>query len=188
MLGGERAVRGAAQAALQGRALGWRGRGEGTHIKHALHGFDAGRVKGQRLVEIIRALPTRKVGIRAGARCETRGERAVSGGDGASRIAGKGSRLEVGERARTWNILSMLETLDVSKLSGWLKALAACRVARWAYEAGARCGRGEGTHIKHALHACDLGRVEAQRLVEGIRELPSRKVGIRGEGEVRAGR
>ena len=26
--------------------------------------------------------------------------------------------------------------------------------------------RGEGTHIKHAAHACDLGRVEAERLVE----------------------
>ena len=136
MLGGERAVRGAAQAALQGRALGWRGRGEGTHIKHALHGFDAGRVKGQRLVEIIRALPTRKVGIRAGARCETRGERAVSGGDGASRIAGKGSRLEVGERARTLNMRSMLVTLDVSRVRGWLKFSASCRVARWAYVPG----------------------------------------------------
>ena len=49
-------------------------------------------------------------------------------------------------------------------------------------------GRGEGTHKKHVLHACDLGRVEGQRLVEGTRALPSRKVGIRGEGEVRAGR
>ena len=35
--------------------------------------------------------------------------------------------------------------------------------------------RGEVTHIKHAFHACDAGRVEAHRLVELLRELPSRK-------------
>ena len=29
--------------------------------------------------------------------------------------------------------------------------------------------RGEGTHIKHAVHGCDAGRVEAQRLVERAR-------------------
>ena len=49
-------------------------------------------------------------------------------------------------------------------------------------------GRGEGTHPKHVFHDCDLGRVEGQRLVEGRCVLPGRKVGIRGEGEVRAGR
>ena len=37
--------------------------------------------------------------------------------------------------------------------------------------------RGEGTHRKHAVHACDAGRVEAQRLVELPRVLPSRKDG-----------
>ena len=37
---------------------------------------------------------------------------------------------------------------------------------------GSAGGRGEGTHIEHALHACDTGCVEAQRLVEGIRLLP----------------
>ena len=40
---------------------------------------------------------------------------------------------------RTANILPMVVTLDVSKLSGWLKASAFCRVARWAYEARGRC-------------------------------------------------
>ena len=35
--------------------------------------------------------------------------------------------------------------------------------------------RGEGTHAKHENHACDAGRVEAHRLVELLRELPSRK-------------
>ena len=55
--GGERAVRGGDGASgIQGRALGWRGRGEGTHLKHGLHGCDLGRVESQRLVEGTRGL------------------------------------------------------------------------------------------------------------------------------------
>ena len=45
----------------------------------------------------------------------------------------------VGARARaerTWNMPSMVVTLDVSKLSGWLKAHAPCRVERRACDAG----------------------------------------------------
>eukprot|EP00964_Phaeocystis_antarctica_P076118 scaffold47039_cov54-Phaeocystis_antarctica.AAC.3 len=34
-------------------------------------------------------------------------------------------------------------------------------------------------HPEHVLHGCDLGRVEAQRLVEHRRALPSRKEGAR---------
>ena len=37
--------------------------------------------------------------------------------------------------------------------------------------------RGEGAHQKHAGHVCDAGRVEAQRLIELFRGLPSRKDG-----------
>ena len=48
-----------------------------------------------------------------------------------------------------------------------------------------------GAHTKHFLHGRDAGRVEAQRLVERLRFLPSRKEGdtVRGKvrGEVRAG-
>ena len=43
------------------------------------------------------------------------------------------------------------------------------------------CG-GQGTrgaHHEHAAHGRDLGRVEAERLVERQRELPSRKAGMR---------
>ena len=48
-----------------------------------------------------------------------------------------------------------------------------------------------GAHIEHAAHVRDAGRVEAQRLVERRRFLPSRKVGMRrgkrcGPGGVRA--
>ena len=43
---------------------------------------------------------------------------------------------------RTSNMRFMSVTLDVSKLSGWLKAFAFCRVARRACDAGAWCGMG----------------------------------------------
>ena len=46
--------------------------------------------------------------------------------------------------ARTLNIRYMSETLDVSKLSGWLNALASCRVERRAYDVKRGVGRGRG--------------------------------------------
>jgi len=53
-------------------------------------------------------------------------------------------------------------------------------------------GGGQGTrgaHLEHRPHDCDLGRVEAQRLVERVRrELLSRREGHAMRGEVRAGR
>jgi len=112
----------------------------------------------------------------------------------------------------------MVVTLEVSKLSGWLKADACCRVERRAFDAGGRevragrreglwCGGGtqaactwmwpdsrlggmRGAHLEHEAHGRDAGGVEAQRLVEGRRGLPSRRErahAMRG-GEVRAGR
>ena len=75
----------------------------------------------------------------------------------------------------------MSVALDVSKLSGWLNADAFCRVERriemWmGYERGVQRGKGqpgigrmtraEPAHQKHAVHVCDAGRVETQRLVE----------------------
>ena len=35
-----------------------------------------------------------------------------------------------------------------------------------------------GAHLEHGLHVCDAGRVEAQRLVECRRSLPSGKESI----------
>ena len=113
----------------------------------------------------------------------------------------------------------MIVTLEVSKLSGWLKADARCRVEGRACDAGGRgasreaggpgvCGGGttrgmhkdgptqglgakgtRGAHVEHEAHGRDAGGVKAQRLVEGVRFLPSRRGGhaMRG-GEVRAGR
>ena len=103
------------------------------------------------------------------------------------------------ERAENMYCISV--TLDKLRLSGWLNADAPCRVARSAIEVGgmraerwkgrgagavhAACRRGpewgsagrgtRGAHPKHALHGCDAGRVEAQRLLEHRRVLPSRK-------------
>ena len=82
----------------------------------------------------------------------------------------------------------MSVTLDVSKLRDWLNASAPCRVENRGYDAGrgvVRPGRARpiavgararaaGTHIKHAVHVRDAGRVEAQRLVEGRRPEPKK--------------
>ena len=54
------------------------------------------------------------------------------------RLGGHRARAE-----RTLNMRYMFVTLDVSKLSGWLKATAPCRVERRAYDAGRGAGRGE---------------------------------------------
>jgi len=115
---------------------------------------------------------------------------------------------------------TMVVTLEVSKLSGWLKADAYCRVEGRACDAGGEvlgagrreraCGvvaahkthaRGKGptqglgakgtrgAHAEHGEHGRGAGGVEAQRLVERRRGLPSRREGRRcGGGEVRAGR
>ena len=91
---------------------------------------------------------------------------------------------------RTWNMLLMVVTLDVSKLSGWLNFDAFCRVERRAYDAGRDPGQEAGgavgllrgtrrAHLKHIVHGCDLGRVEVQRLVERLRALSCRDEGIR---------
>ena len=109
-------------------------------------------------------------------------------------------RLGVGHgEERTRNILYMLVTLEVSKLSGWLNALAYCRESkggnavqgevygsaggrrqattpRTQRAGGARLwigGRARGgAHHEHVAHGCDAGGVEAQRLVEHPRALP----------------
>ena len=96
---------------------------------------------------------------------------------------------------RTRNMLRMSVTLEVSTVSEWLNARAFCRAERRGHSdatRGAWSGRPEGgayvhcrgvsisvrrarggDHVEHVAHACDLGRVEAQRLVEGRRALPS---------------
>ena len=105
---------------------------------------------------------------------------------------------------------SMVVTLAVLRLSGWLNSDAYCPAKRRAYEVGGmraarrervgwlpceeRAGEGlkgdhgvrgtGGAHVEHGLHGGDAGRVEAQRLVERRRFLPSRKEGIQGRRRV----
>ena len=196
-----------------GPTQGWGGQGtRGAHVEHVRHGRDAGRVEAERLVKRLRVLPSRKGGhemreeVRPGGRegvgWQRRRRHARGGSD--SRLWGGRARAE-----RTRNMAAMSVTLDVSKLSGWLNALASCRVERRACDAGrgaARqtgrlqgvgcggdalactggggdsrlCGKGtRGAHVEHALHGRDAGRVEAERLVERPRALPSRKAGMR---------
>ena len=109
-------------------------------------------------------------------------------------------------------MLNMFVTLEVSKLSGWLNALAFCRVSKEgrAMRGEVQTGRPEvagdrgarsvqerarpqigsraqgGAHFEHEAHVCDAGGFEAQRLVERPRPLPSRKRGY-DEGRRRAG-
>ena len=109
----------AAQAACVGmarlKAMGGQGT-RGAHGEHVTLVRDAGHVEVERLVERRRVLPSRKEGIRCGAKCGP-----ADGRDG------QGTR---------------------------------------------------GAHVEHVVHVCDAGRVEAQRLVERHRALPSRKGSI----------
>ena len=105
---------------------------------------------------------------------------------------------------------AMVVTLAVLKLSGWLNASAYCPAKRRAFTVGGMCaGRRErvgwlrckerageglkgdhgvrgtgGAHVEHDFHGGDIGRVEAQRLVDLFRVLPSRKEGIQGRRRV----
>ena len=52
----------------------------GAHLEHALHGRDLGRVEAERLVELVRALPSRRAGMRCGKRYGPGGVWALGGG------------------------------------------------------------------------------------------------------------
>ena len=68
------------------------------------------------------------------------GRREAVGDSGAGRSQGKGLKNGDSGQAtrakRTRNMLPMVVTLDVSRLSGWLNADAPCRDERGAYNAG----------------------------------------------------
>ena len=123
-----------------GRGLGGsQGMGR-AHVEHVAHVCDAGRVESQRLVERRRVLPSRERGghTTRGARCELEdGRRWVTTAQ-RQRAGGGLEYTDWGQmRAeRTLNMEDIMATLDVSKLSGWLNALAYCRAKMRAYDAG----------------------------------------------------
>ena len=69
------------------------------------------------------------------------------------------------------------EVRDGRREGGVATAAHAASRVRFRLEGLWRRARG-GAHVEHVLHGCDAGRVEAQRLVECRRVLPSRKEGI----------
>ena len=107
-------------------------------------------------------------------RGELRAGRWETAGDRGARSVQERAPLQIGStgHARTENISSMPVTLDVSRLSGWLNALASCRATRGVIcEGVGRCAGAttvqERTqldnwqHLKHVAHARDAGRVKA---------------------------
>ena len=109
--------------------FGGQGHARRAHHEHVAHGRDAGGVKAQRPVELLRALPAERRACYVG-----RGVDREAGGRGvvASRAAcTEKVRLKAwGPRARaehTLNMRAMSVTLDVSKLSGWLNFDADCQ-------------------------------------------------------------
>ena len=83
----------------------------------------------------MRSAESRKEGIPYGERCGPGGRQAGGGGrPWCKQGAGERARLQIegtwhGEE-RTANIRSMVLTLEVSKLSGWLNATAYCRESK----------------------------------------------------------
>ena len=111
---------------------GRKGAQAGAHREHSAHVCDAGCVKAQRLVESICILPSPKGAFDTG-KCVWHGDVAqVKEGEPAALVACVcGPARECGGRRRmrerTANILLMPVTLEVLKLSGWLKSYAFCR-------------------------------------------------------------
>ena len=112
-------------------------------------------------------------------RGELRAGRWETAGDRGARSVQERAPLQIGSTGheRTENRSSMPVTLDVSRLSGWLNALAFCRATRGVIcglrrrEGVGRCAGGNTVqertqldnwqHLKHVAHARDAGRVKA---------------------------
>ena len=102
----------------------------GAHLKHAVHACDLGCIKFHGLVERHRMLPGRneKRAYDAGRGASLEAGEAASDRAQAACTGGLDCRFGVGHREeRTENMVYMVVTLDVSKLSGWLNDDARCR-------------------------------------------------------------
>jgi hypothetical protein len=153
-----------------------------AHSEHAAHVCDAGGVKAQRPVEIIRTLPSPKRGQPTEGRRVWHTEmRHREKGKCNQQRTPRGVRVcgparEWGQKRRRWkrtmNMPPMSVTLEVSKLSGWLKAPALCRVQKGASDRGT-------TRVAHGDVAQREGRISSAR---GVRVWPSSGVGAEGAG------
>jgi len=200
------------------KAFGGQGT-RGTHAEHLAHGRDLGRVPAERLVERRCELPSRREGHAMRGEVRARRPEGVRWWRRKRHARGEGPTEGVRVRARagrTSNMPRMVVTLEVSRLSGWLKACTFCRVEGRGMRCGARCAPGGGrawggggasgmlgegptrgcwepqgtrkAHVEHVVHVRNLGGVKAQQLIERRHRLPSRREGHAMRGEVRARR
>ena len=149
---------------------GWWRYTRGIHGDGPTQGLGAKGTRGERTLNMLSMVVTLEVSklsgwLKAVADCRVEGKACDAGGKrcelGGERawglvVANKrhaqgwpDSRVGVGAKGtrgeRTWNMRLMSVTLEVSKLSGWLKADAACRVDWRACDAGEeRCELGSG--------------------------------------------
>ena len=199
----------AVQAACMGRdrlQIGSRARG-GAHYEPCFHGCDAGGVEAQRLVERRRFLPRVGRSAYGGVQGAGRGRREAAGNGGARSVQER-DRLQIGGRARGGthceHVAHVCDAggVEAKRLVERRRELP--RVERRAYGAGRRAAREAeggrrrqlkqragwrarlqigsrargGAHVEDVVHVCDARGVEAQRLVERQRALPSRKAGV----------
>jgi len=150
--------------------LGGKVRAALAHEEHGIHVRDAGRVEVQRLVELPRNLPSRKE---------------------ESELSGAGGCL--GQRQRNQRACGGLDCVEVraghaggERTRNMARTRSRARGAGHAHAEDPTGGMGAGytrrAHGEHFFHGCDAGRVEAHRLVELVRDLPSRKEGMRDDG------
>ena len=116
-------------------------RGEERHLEHGAHVCDARRVEAERVVETRLPRVASAVHCSGALRAGEGGRRRATAVQKARRGGLAAADCEQGNREeRTRNMELMSVTLDVSKLSGWLKADAACRVERRACDVGRGAG------------------------------------------------
>ena len=127
----------AACACGSARVCGQKAQAEAAHKEHVAHACDAGGVKAQRLVESIRILPSPKGAPNMsegnawrGAEMRHRGEGRITQRTQRVCVTQPGCVVRRRRRKRTWNMRFMSVTPEVSKLSGWLKAVADCGVQK----------------------------------------------------------
>ena len=191
---GARSVQGWARLQIGSRAR------RGAHREHFAHVCDAGRVEAQRLVERPRALPrVERKACGAGRGMGVGGQQAVDD-RGARSVQGR-ARLQIGGRARGGAHLEhQVHVCDAGGIEAQrlVERKRALPSRKKGIRCGERCGAGRGAggrkgggcrrckqrvqgrnrlqigraNPEHLAHGCDLGRVEAQRLVDHPRALP----------------